>query len=99
MLVPLVVVGPKGSKRPQILRGVIENAANLSMECQQQPSKFSMSWFDSGNHYRGDQMSDVLEEIADNSLASYGALIRVTVSPMVVRDKGAVLVKARVRTS
>lgn len=92
-LAPIVEASPKTGKR---LRGIIQSAANLAMDCQQQPSKFSMCWFNPGDKCDEEEMSEVLGEIADNKLASGGAFVGQTVSPMVFRDSGTILVKARV---
>ena len=96
LLAPLVGISSKGIKRSQMLRGIIDNAAKLALECEQQPSKFELIWFRFGYHCHRGEMCDALGEIADNKLASGGAHVSLTVSPMVVRDGETVLVKARV---
>lgn len=94
MLAPLGEPGPKSSKR---LRGIIDSAANLAIDCQQQPAKFGLIFIEAGNDCDKDQMCDVLGQIADNKLAAGRAFVGMAVSPLVVRDKRKiVLVKARV---
>ena len=92
---PLADVGSKSIKRTQKLRGIIGNAADLTVDCQQQPTNFRMIWFESGKDCQQDRMCDVVGVVADNKLASGGASVGMTVSPMVIRDE-AVLVKARI---
>ena len=96
LLAPFVEVGPNSIKRFQRLRRIIDSAAYLAVDCELQPSKPGMIWFGSGNDCQQDQMCDVLGETADRKLASGGAFVGLTVSPMVFRDKKTVLVKARV---
>lgn len=96
LLAPLVRIGSKGIRRSQMLRGIIDNAAKLALECEQQPSKFELTWFAFGYHCQRSEMCDALGEIADNKLASGGAYVSLAVSPMVVRDGETVLMKARV---
>ena len=95
LLAPLMGIGSK-VRRSQMLWGIIDNAAKLALECEQQPSKFGLDWYGFGYHCKRDEMSDALGEVADNKLASSGAYVSLTVSPMVVRDGETVLVKARV---
>ena len=95
---------PAPAARTRKLKVLIERAAKLAVEFQQEPSTFSFKDFNSGTPCIGSHMSDAKCGREDKEMEESGSQVIITVYPAVVRSayetaEEVVILKARVLAS
>ncbi|KAF8423930.1 hypothetical protein EV426DRAFT_113877 [Tirmania nivea] len=103
------LLGPLGSGIPKSasarmrrLRAIVEQAAELALECNKEPSAFSFLTYNPGHECQSSYMTDAKRTVGDEHLGADEACVKFTVSPAVLRapknahDEPIVIMKARV---
>ena len=93
----------KPGPRTRKLKAIVEQAAKLALEVQQEPSAISYSYFEPATACVASHVSDAKGLRNEEELEAMGTFVRLTVYPAVVRkpyncneQEGVVLVKAKV---
>lgn len=95
---------PASANRTRKLKTLIEQAAKLAVEFQQEPSTFSFKFYAPGTPCIGSHMSDAKCGREDKELEDSGSQVIITAHPAVVRSAHAtgeevVILKAKVLAS
>lgn len=99
LLGPFANPSSSTAARMRRLKHIVQQAAELAVECSKEPSLFTFFTYPEGAECDSMRMSDALGSIADEQLGEDGAVVKYTVSPAVLRTSGSeqvVVLKARV---
>ncbi|KAF8448451.1 hypothetical protein BGX38DRAFT_1189078 [Terfezia claveryi] len=104
------LLGPLGDGTPRRvlarmrrLKAIVEEAAELALECSKEPAKFYFPTYSLGYQCQARYMTDAHRTVDDEGLGDDGACVKFTVSPAVLRvstrnanDEPIIIMKARV---
>ncbi|RPB25597.1 hypothetical protein L211DRAFT_847948 [Terfezia boudieri ATCC MYA-4762] len=104
------LLGPLGDdtlrravKRMRGLKAIVEEAAELALECNKEPATFHFRTYTLGSQCQAKYMTDAHRTVDDEGLGDDGACVKFTVSPAVLRvptsnanDEPIIIMKARV---